>query len=405
MRSKTLLYSFGAALLCAAPTLAGNPGVVPAGGPCCPPPPCATPSMLPGTTVPGATVPGMQQPTTQQPGAAQAPTTDAFAQAPPTGGEAAQTALPNMVGDLGIYGVSPRISQPFSTIITVNQPVAPPAGIPSTFASTFPSTFNSSFSSSSSSSNSASNLQSKVPVTSFGSFKISDNESVQPVDRVFMTYNYYNVDGFQGNSSSINREVVGFEKAFLDGRASFGMRVPFTQVGENLGGTSDVDGLSFIGKYAFYLDRETGNVISGGLVVTVPTGPDIPLDSNTTVNPTLIQPWVGGAFNFGRFYVQGYSEIIISTDNNVPNFWGNDIGMGYRLESIPVVPIFEAHINSGLNHQGSGADGVGFIDSVVLTGGLHTLIGKSILTFGVATPVTGPRLDSVEAVVQFNCRF
>jgi hypothetical protein len=356
------------------------------------------------STLPGTQIPGMQQPSTQQPGPAQAPTTDAFAQAPPTGGEAAQTALPNMVGDLGIYGVAPRVSSS-STAFIQQQPVQTP-----TFFSS-PSFFNSAaaFSStsfvSSSSSSSSSNLQSRVPVTSFGSFKISDNESVQPVDRVFLTYNYYNVDGFQGNSSSINREAVGFEKAFLDGRASFGMRVPFTQVGEGLGGTSDVDGLSFVGKYAFYMDREAGNVLSGGLVVTVPTGRDIQLDANTSINPTLIQPFVGGAFNFGRFYVQGFSEVVISTDNNLPNFWGNDIGMGYRLESIPVVPIFEVHVNTGLNHQGSGAEGIGFIDSVVLTGGLHTLIGNSILTLGVATPVTGPRLDSVEAVAQFNWRF
>jgi hypothetical protein len=42
---------------------------------------------------------------------------------------------------------------------------------------------------------------------------------------------------------------------------------------------------------------------------------------------------------------------------------------------------------------------------VVITGGVHVLIGRSDLTLGVATPVTGPRLDSIEAVVQFNYRF
>jgi hypothetical protein len=386
------MHSFAAVLLCTAPAFAGNPAIMPAGGPSsCPPPPCATPSapsMLPGTTAPGT-----QPPSAQPPVAAQPPATDAFAQAPPTGGEAAQTALPNMVGDLGIYGVAPRVSSP---VITRFPTVTSTFGVPSAFATSFVS---------SSSSSSSSSLSSRVPVTSFGSFKISDNESVQPVDRVFLTYNYYNVDGFQGNSSSINREAIGFEKAFFDGRASFEMRVPFTQVGDNLGGTSDVDGLSFIGKYAFYLDRESGNLFAGGLVVTVPTGRDIQLDANTSINPTLIQPFVGGAFNFGRFYVQGFSEVIISTDNNLPNFWGNDIGMGYRLESIPVVPIFEAHINAGLNHQGSGADPIGFVDSVVLTGGFHTLIGNSIFTLGVATPVTGPRLNSVEAIAQFNWRF
>ena len=207
----------------------------------------------------------------------------------------------------------------------------------------------SSYSSSNSSSNS---LYNRVPITNFGSFKISDNESVQPVDRVFLTYNYFDVDGFHGDSSSINREVIGFEKTFLDGRASFGIRAPFTQVGEGLGGDSEVDGLSLVFKYMAYQNRETGNIISAGLVVTVPTGPSIPVDVGSNINPTLIQPYLGYVFNVGRFYLQGFTEIIVPTDNTLPTFVSNDIGIGYRLEAIPVTPTFEIHSNDALNHQG-----------------------------------------------------
>jgi hypothetical protein len=348
----------------------------------------------------------------QQP-AAQAPQTDAFAQAPPTGGEAAQSALPNMIGDLGTYGVAPRV-QSSNTFASQNQPLTfaqlNQLSLLNASINTSPSfssfsTFSSSSSSSSQSSTSASFLQSKVPVVSFGAFKISDNESVQPVDRVFLTYNYFDVDGFHGNSSSINREVIGFEKTFVDGRASFGMRVPFSQVGEGLGGSSDVDGLSFIGKYAFWMNNETGSLISGGLVVTVPTGPDVLLAPGSTINTTLLQPYLGYAFNFGRFYLQGFSEIIVPTDNTFSTFIANDIGIGYRLESIPVTPTFEVHANDALNHQGSGGTPLGFIDTVAITGGVHTLIGNSILTLGVSTPVTGPKLYGVEAIAQFNWRF
>ena len=35
-------------------------------------------------------------------------------------------------------------------------------------------------------------------------------------------------------------------------------------------------GLTAIGKYAFYRDLTTGNIASGGLAVTTPTGPGIP---------------------------------------------------------------------------------------------------------------------------------
>jgi hypothetical protein len=377
--------------------------------------------------------PATQPPGAQEPVAAQAPSTDAFAQAPPGGGEAAQTALPNMVGDLGFYGLAMRAFSPQIVTTTTVTPALTPAQINQQFnlippfptpgvtrylsitspngagqvftaaqltALTQPTT-----SATSTSVPPPSGLANRVPVTSFGAFKISDNESVQPVDRVFATYNYYDLDGFHGNSSSLNREMIGFEKTFLDGAGSFGMRLPYTQVGEGLGGTSDVDALSLIVKYAAYRNAETGCVVSGGLVVTVPTGPDVVVGANNAVNPTLLQPYLGYAFGFGRCYVQGFCEIVIPTDDNLPTFVGNDIGMGYRCESVPIIPIFEVHINDALNHQGSGATPIGFVDQVVLTGGFHTIIGKSLLTVGVATPVTGPRLDSIEAVVQFNCRF
>lgn len=402
MRSRALVHTFGSVLLFVSPAFAADPVVVRTGGPGCSPPPCATPWAP--STVPGAPAPGMQQPG-QQPGAAQAPAaqapqTDAFAQAPPTGGEAAQSAVPNMVGDLGIYGVAPRVSSQSSPTFTPIRFAPSPSFSSSTFASS--TTF---LSSSSSRSPSQSFLASSVPVANFGSAKISDNESAAPVDRVFITYNYFDVDGFGGNSASINREVIGFEKTFLDGRGSFGIRAPWVQVGQNLGGTSDFGDLSLVFKYAAYMDREAGNVISGGLVVTVPTGPDIPLSPTSSVSASLIEPYIGYAFSFGRFYVQGFSEIIIPTDDALPTFVANDIGVGYRLEAIPIVPIFEVHANNGLNHQGASGTPIGFIDSVILTGGFHTLIGNSVLTLGVATPVTGPRLESIEAVVQFNWRF
>jgi hypothetical protein len=425
MKSRTLLRTFGAAILCVSPVAAADPVIVPAGGPGCPPPPCATPSLP--YSLPGSQAPSIQPPGAQQPGTAPAPSTDAFAQAPPTGGEGAQSALPNMIGDLGIYGVAPRLSGFSSvgnsglTIAQLNQrlnlsPVFPTPGYNGlyfdlnnsaryTAAQLNAMTNQSPFSSNSISSNSSSSLSNRVPVTSFGAFKISDNESAAPVDRAFLTYNYYDVDGFHGNSGSLNREGFGFEKTFFDGLASFGVRGAVTEDGQGLGGTSDFDSLSFIFKYAFYMNRETGNVISGGLVVSVPTGPDIVVAPGSTINPTLLQPYLGYAFNFGRFYVQGFTEIIVPTDNTLSTFVANDIGLGYRLESVPVIPTIEIHSNDALNHQGSAGTPLGFVDGVTITGGFHTLIGNSILTLGVATPITGPRLYGVEAVAEFNWRF
>jgi hypothetical protein len=248
-----------------------------------------------------------------------------------------------------------------------------------------------------------------VPVTSFGSFKISDNGNPQPGDRVFVTYNYYNVDGFHANNSTVNREAIGFEKAFFDGRVSLEVRAPYTQVGESLGGTSDFGGLTLVLKYASCVDLVNGNVFSSGVAVTAPTGPDIPIvladGTVSSINPTLIQPFIAYAFSLGALYVEGFNEIVVPTDSKLPTFVGTDIGLGYKMESLPVIPTIELHANNGTNHQGSAGLPIGFVDQVSLTGGFHTVFGKSMLTVGIGTPVSGPNLYSFEGIVQFNCRF
>ncbi len=436
MRSKMFRRGIGAALLLGSSAVAGNPWPQP-GGTCNPPPACPTPFPAAPSTQVAPQTPGAQTPAPESASTAQQPPTDALAQAPPSGGEAAQTALPQMIGDLGFYGLAPRIfgSSTGQTVIPgltaaqINQrfnlspqfPFTSAIGIPINRITYTDLTTGQTFSNaqlvaltrptvvSSSSSSSSSSLSSRVPVTSFGAFKISDNESPVPTDRVFATYNYYDVDRLGGNSSSLNREVIGFEKTFFDGQASFELRAPYTQVGEGLGGSSDLDALTMVFKYALFNDRQRGNVIAGGLAVTVPTGPDILVFTNegsvATVNATLLQPYVGYAFNFGSLYVEGFSEIVVPTDARLPTFVGNDIGVGYRLDSLPIIPTFEVHANDAFNHQGSLATPFGFVDEVVLTGGFHALFGRSTFTIGVGTPVTGPRIYSVECIAQLNCRF
>src|SRR5262249_14126916 len=70
----------------------------------------------------------------------------------------------------------------------------------------------------------------RIPVVSGGAVKIADNESPRPVDRIFLTYNFYdNLNTFGGRDFDVHREVFGFEKTFLGGDASFGLRVPVLQ--------------------------------------------------------------------------------------------------------------------------------------------------------------------------------
>src|SRR5262249_13974422 len=161
------------------------------------------------------------------------------------------------------------------------------------------------------------------------------NASPRPVDRVFTTYNYYDsiqgpggapipgvnntqsttvtgpgvggippptlttaattsIPGLPRLTTNLNREGFGFEKTFLSGNASVEVRMPLLQQTSPINGfdASNVGDVTVIGKYAFFLDRETGNVLSGGLAVTAPTGPSVPTIDGT-LHSTYLQPWFG----------------------------------------------------------------------------------------------------------------
>ncbi|MBL8795669.1 MAG: hypothetical protein JNM56_17320 [Planctomycetia bacterium] len=305
---------------------------------------------------------------------AQPPVTDAFAQAPEAGTEAPTTFNPQMLGDF-IGGAA-------CVVVPVGSGTA----------------------------------TAKVPLAARGGFKISDNESPRPTNRVFFTYNYYNdvngrINGPDIGNIDVHREVFGFERTFLDGDGSFGMRVPLVQqVGTDH--FSDIGNLSFIGKYAFINDRATGNVLSGGLVVTIPTGRDYELVTGETLDPVLIQPWLGGIYNSDRLYVQGFSSVVVPTQSIDAVLLFNSIAAGYRAWQgvggvfTSFTPTAEIHVTTPLENRGFDACGIRYQDVVVITAGTHIGLGeRSLLTIGAGTPVVGPKPFSVEGIVQFNFRF
>lgn len=244
-----------------------------------------------------------------------------------------------------------------------------------------------------------------------GSYKISENESPRPQNRVFFDYNYFaNVNGL---GPSIHREMPGFEYAPSDGNASFGARLPVFQ---DTNGSFNLDGfgdLHLLGKYAWLNDRATGNVFSNGLVLTVPTGRGIKLPGQSDIKDTVLQPWAGGIYAADRFFIQGFSACAVPTDPRDIVLYFNDISTGYWLIRntnetglTGFVPTFEAHIINPLNHRGLNSFPVGAQDSVVLTGGVHFIFAQRfVLTVGVVTPVTGPIPFDVEGLAQVNYRF
>jgi hypothetical protein len=73
-----------------------------------------------------------------------------------------------------------------------------------------------------------------------------------------------------------------------------------------------------------------------------------------------------------------------------------------------VAPTFEVHVNTPLTHRDpfNRNDPGGVPDVVNLTYGLNFEFNhRSVLTFGLVTPVTGPRPFDFEALILFNFHF
>jgi len=365
---------------------------------------------------------------------------DAFAQATNTGGEAPESSFSRMMGDwVGALYATQTIRVPSYKINTafpkqnrVDRIVIPgPNGLPpriinvNTQVPLPPVT---------TVVESIEELTAQVPILSRGPFKIGENERPMPEDRVFLTYNYFqgvpgpkfqtpppvtSLNGgvptttqtfipSQGEDYYVNRGVIGFETSFLDGMASFGMRAPFVQrQGDGSLTEADFGALTFVFKYLALTDGVNG--ISGGLVVTAPTGPAIQTIEGP-IRSTLIQPWVGFFASAGEAFAMGFSSVAVPTDDRDTTIMFNDLSVGIVVFESPtglvsyVAPMVEAHLTTPLNNRGDNAL-LSVPDLLVLTGGVQIGFGPASVSLGVATPVSGPRIYNYEAFAQLNFRY
>lgn len=355
-------------------------------------PHCPVPHVPPGCLQPGAPVPRPGQPPAAEP----ALPGDAFAQAPEAGTQASESFNPNMFGDL----IGPFVTQLVDipgrfqviNIGTPSQPIFVRKPLQRLAA---------------------------IPIATRGTYKIADNESPRPVDRVFVNYNYFN-DVFSSINPGVprfdlHRETIGFEKTLLGGDASVGLRLPFLHLTGIEGIEQSVVGdLTLVTKYAFINNRATGNLLSAGLCVTIPTGEDDAVLGDLDLQTVYLQPWAGFIYNLDRAFVQFFTALVVPTNSEDVTQLFNDIGFGYWLyrSSDPsscinaIVPTCEFHVNTPLNNRGSQSRPIGFLDSVNVTGGVSWLLKRRVyLGTAVAFPLTGPNPFDIEALASLNFRF
>jgi hypothetical protein len=277
-------------------------------------------------------------------------------------------------------------------------------------------------------------------IPSIRDIKISEDQSPRPQDRVYFTFNY-----FQGVNDPVNtrlqapigytqvfRYIAGYEKTFLEGQGSIGIRAPLDTVtannassraSGNFAGTSTAVGdLSIYGKYVFLENRETGSLLSGGLAITAPTGPGrfAGFDAFApSPHGTSFQPFVGYIYNAGKMYFHGFTIVDVTTTGHDPVLLYNDFGLGYYLLrpdpnalATPllsmIAPTFEVHVTDPLNHRNpySLRDPAGMTDIVNLTYGVNIgIFERTLITFGVVEPVTSPKPFDFEVMAFVNYFF
>jgi hypothetical protein len=302
-------------------------------------------------------------------------------------------------------------------------------------------------------------IETRQPIASRASIKIVENESPVPQNRIY--YSFANFNNLNGSALStpggantpadvngltptgnVRRSTLGLEKTVFGPNFSLGARVPFIETTRSLINQSGLGDISLIAKWAILNNPQTGNLLSIGTVVTLPTAGNIESDfttgGTTSTNNTIIQPFVGYVVNVGqRGYFQGFSSFAAPLATNETALLNNSVGFGYRLINPAdnntlfryVIPTVEFHLTNPIEYRkaaGSVASsvsggaissqdvdaflsdsfGVPFNNLLILTTGVHIGLAERVnWSFAIGTPITGPKPFDAEVTTSISIAF
>jgi hypothetical protein len=265
---------------------------------------------------------------------------------------------------------------------------------------------------------------------SIRNFKISENQSPRPQDRVFFDFNYYN-----NLNNTINLRDLspitqmkayvynfGIEKTFNNGMGSVGIRVPLDNLTANSFGnivntpTSTATGnLTIFAKYILAQNVRTGSLVSTIWAISpqTSTGRFAGAPYLFPLNSTYFQTCIAYIYNYDKWYLQGFSGFSFPANSNDTTLIYNDIALGYYLYRdqdsnrwlTAVAPTVELHVNNPLTHRDpfNRNDLAGSPDSVDLTFGLNFGIrNTAVLTAAFVTSVASPKPFDSEAILMLN---
>ena len=264
-------------------------------------------------------------------------------------------------------------------------------------------------------------------------FKIADNQSPRPQDRIYFNFNYFNnlgdsINSQYGSPATQMKAYVytfGVEKTFHDGMGSVGLRLPIDNLTANTYGniysvptSTALGNLTIYAKYLLAQNLRTGSLVSACWAITPQTATSRFAGAPylTPLTTTYFQACIAFIYNYNRWYIQGFTGFNFAINPNDVTLFYEDVGVGYYVYRNPdpegwltaVAPTLEVHVDSPLNHRDwfNRSDRAGSPDNVDLTFALNFRIRNSaVLSAAFVTPVAAPRPFDSEAVLMLNIFF